>query len=52
MSSRSALFTAGFLLSSALYAEPDLSGIWMLNLPDAESELFLSASALAQRRLA
>lgn len=34
--------TVALLLSSALYAAPDLSGFWLLNMPDSESELLLT----------
>ncbi len=38
--------TAALLLSSALYAGPDLSGFPLLNLPDSESESMLTAEGL------
>jgi hypothetical protein len=40
------VFIAALLLSSSLLALPDLSGIWMLNLPDSEEELLLTAEGL------
>lgn len=38
------LFTITALLSTAPYAAPDVSAIWMLQLPDSESEILFTAT--------